>query len=81
MLVFLHWKKIFIEFKVSGCKQFIVATFFKKMLKVIQLNCSNKITNKVAKINWLQPITLKKSLNSMNIFFSVWSHLVFFLIE
>ncbi len=53
-------------FKVSGCKQFILATFKykKKYLKCVYLN--------VAKINWLQPLYLKKISKFNESFFSVY---------
>ncbi len=56
-------------FKVSSCNQFIFATFKKQFFfesystKLVYLN--------VAKINWLQPLTLKNAVNWMNHFFSV----------
>ncbi len=69
LINFLRWKNIEKHFKVSGCKQFILATF-------IFLSQSAKIVYLyVAKINWLQPLTLKnKWVNSINIIFSSLIH-------
>ncbi len=64
--MFTTLKKIILNFfKVSGCKQFILATFKYNFLKVSQVN----VYLNVAQISWLQPLTLKNVVNSMNIFF------------
>ncbi len=61
--MYLYRNKCFIELtknvKVSGCNQFILATF--KYIYIIFLNQSTKFLYlNVAKINWLQPLALKR---------------------
>ncbi len=61
-LMTVHWKEYSLNlllnfFKVSGCNQFILATFNKK--QYVGTQSTKCVCLNVAKINWLQPLTLK----------------------